>query len=77
MKILEEYPTQDNISLLTKMNQYFKDNIKQVKGVTGMIHFDKNGDDPKGIASSDRINPPAEIVTVKWDDEQHKWFWGI
>lgn len=59
---------QDSQSLLIKMNQYFKEQKKQVRGVTGIIEFNKNGD---------RINPPAEIVAVKWDTQQQKWKWTV
>jgi ABC-type branched-subunit amino acid transport system substrate-binding protein len=50
------------------MNQYFKNQKQAVKGVTGIIEFDEKGD---------RINPPAEIVAVKWNAQQQKWKWSI
>ncbi|MBR8838753.1 MAG: amino acid ABC transporter substrate-binding protein [Stigonema ocellatum SAG 48.90 = DSM 106950] len=68
LKIIEEYHSKVNESLLTHMNQYFKEKRKHVKGVTGVIEFDRNGD---------RLNPPAEIVAVKWDEKQQKWQWKI
>ncbi|GAB1539742.1 hypothetical protein NUACC21_24090 [Scytonema sp. NUACC21] len=68
LKVIEEYQSQTSEALLTHMNQYFKDKRKRVKGVTGFIQFDSNGD---------RVNPPTEIVTVKWNEEQQKWQWKI
>ncbi|NMG21645.1 hypothetical protein DP116_20225 [Brasilonema bromeliae SPC951] len=68
LKILEEYQSQVSQCLLTHMNQYFKEKRKHVKGVTGLIQFERSGD---------RLNPPAEIVAVKWDEEQQKWKWKI
>ena len=68
LKVLEEYHSKDNQLLLIHMNQYFKEQRKQVKGVTGIIQFDENGD---------RINPPSEIVAVRWNEQQQKWKWGI
>jgi ABC-type branched-subunit amino acid transport system substrate-binding protein len=50
------------------MNQYFKEQRQTVKGVTGIIQFEPNGD---------RINPPAEIVAVRWNAQQQKWKWSI
>jgi branched-chain amino acid transport system substrate-binding protein len=68
LRILEKYDIQDNQSLLIHMNQYFKEKRNQVRGVTGMIEFDEKGD---------RINPPTEIVTVRWNAQQQKWQWVI
>ncbi|MBA3920995.1 MAG: amino acid ABC transporter substrate-binding protein [Nostocaceae cyanobacterium] len=68
MRILEIYHSQDSQSLLIHMNQYFKEQRKQVRGVTGNIQFDYRGD---------RINPPTEIVAVKWDTPQQQWKWTI
>lgn len=68
LKTLEKYHSQDSQSLLADMNLYFKKDKKQVKGVTGNIQFDQNGD---------RLNPPAEIVAVKWNTQQQKWQWTI
>ena len=70
LRTLEKYNKyiQDSQSLLIKMNQSFKEQKKQVRGVTGIIEFDENGD---------RINPPAEIVAVKWDAQQQKWQWTV
>ncbi len=50
------------------INKYFKEQKKQVKGVTGNIEFQENGD---------RLNPPTEIVAVKWNAQQQKWQWTI
>ncbi len=36
--------------------------------VTGLIQFERSGD---------RLNPPAEIVAVKWDEKQQKWQWKL
>ncbi|AFZ26870.1 ABC-type branched-chain amino acid transport system, periplasmic component [Cylindrospermum stagnale PCC 7417] len=68
LKVIEEYRSQASQALLTHMNQYFKEKKKQLKGVTGLIQFDKSGD---------RLHPPAEIVAVKWDENQQKWQWKI
>ncbi|MBC1275924.1 ABC transporter substrate-binding protein [Nostoc sp. UCD121] len=67
-RILEQFHISDSQSLLIHMNKYFKEGKKEIKGVTGIIKFEKNGD---------RINPPAEIVAVKWNAKQHKWQWTI
>ncbi len=68
LKVIEEYGSQTSQALLTHMNQYFKEKRKHVKGVTGLIQFEKSGD---------RLHPPAEIVVVKWDEKQQKWQWKI
>ncbi|MCF2149829.1 ABC transporter substrate-binding protein [Desmonostoc muscorum LEGE 12446] len=68
LRILELYQVKDSQSLLINMNQYFKEQKKQVKGVTGNIEFQENGD---------RLNPPSEIVAVKWNTQQQKWHWTI
>ncbi|BAY37398.1 serine/threonine protein kinase [Nostoc sp. NIES-2111] len=68
LKVIEEYHSQSSKDLLIHMDQYFKKKKKQVKGVTGIIQFDKNGD---------RFHPPAEIVGVKWNATQQKWRWEI
>lgn len=68
LRILELYQIKDSQSLLINMNKYFKEQKKQVKGVTGNIEFGENGD---------RLNPPAEIVAVKWNAQQQKWHWTI
>ncbi|MCC5655631.1 ABC transporter substrate-binding protein [Nostoc sp. XA010] len=68
LRILEQFDISDSQSLLIYMNKYFKEDKKKVKGVTGIIQFEKNGD---------RINPPAEIVAVKWNTQQYKWQWTI
>jgi branched-chain amino acid transport system substrate-binding protein len=68
LKVLEEYRSQSSQDLLIQMDQYFKKKRKQVKGVTGLIQFDQSGD---------RLDPPAEIVAIKWDETQQKWQWKI
>ncbi|MEB3179455.1 MAG: ABC transporter substrate-binding protein [Nostocaceae cyanobacterium] len=68
LRVLERYRCNDGQSLLICMNQYFKEQRNKVRGVTGIIEFDEKGD---------RINPPAEIVTVKWCGENKKWQWTI
>jgi len=68
LRVLELYQIKDRQSLLINMNKYFKEQKKQVKGVTGNIEFGENGD---------RLNPPAEIVAVKWNAQQQKWHWTI
>jgi len=68
LKILEEYRSQSSQDLLTHMDQYFKQRGEWIKGVTGRIQFDTSGD---------RLDPPAEIVAVKWDETQQKWQWKI
>nr|MDZ8042488.1 ABC transporter substrate-binding protein [Nostoc sp. CreGUA01] len=67
-RILEICEIKDSQSLLIDMNKYFKEQKKQVKGVTGNIEFQENGD---------RLNPPTEIVAVKWNVQQQKWQWTI
>ncbi|NEQ71339.1 MAG: ABC transporter substrate-binding protein [Symploca sp. SIO2D2] len=68
LKILAKDDIQGCQSLLIKMNQYFKEEKKQVKGVTGIIEFDQQGN---------RINPPTEIVAVSWNEQQQQWKWEI
>jgi len=67
LRIIEKYHSQDGQALLIHMNRYFKEQRKQVRGVTGIIQFDERGD---------RINPPVEIVGVKWNEHQQKWQWS-
>ncbi|WP_414551723.1 ABC transporter substrate-binding protein [Anabaena sp. CCY 0017] len=67
-RMLEKYQIQDNQSLLIHINQYFKEQRKQIQGVTGIIEFNENGD---------RLHPPSEIVGVKWNAKQQKWQWNI
>ncbi|AUB36185.1 ABC-type branched-chain amino acid transport system, periplasmic component [Nostoc flagelliforme CCNUN1] len=75
LRVLEQFNISDSQSLLIYMNKYFKEDKKQVKGVTGIIQFEKNG---VGVARRrHRINPPAEIVAVKWNAQQSKWQWTI
>lgn len=68
LKVIEEYHSQDSQSLLEHMDKYLKHQRKQIRGVTGNIQFEQTGD---------RINPPTEIVTVKWNSQQKKWQWTI
>ncbi len=68
IRILEICEIKDSQSLLINMNKYFKEQKKQVKGVTGNIEFQENGD---------RLNPPTEIVALKWNAQQQKWQWTI
>jgi ABC-type branched-subunit amino acid transport system substrate-binding protein len=68
LRVLEKYHSQDSQSLLIHMNQYFKEQRQTVKGATGILQFEPNGD---------RINPPAEIVAVRWNAQQQKWKWSI
>ncbi|RCJ24547.1 hypothetical protein A6S26_18570 [Nostoc sp. ATCC 43529] len=68
LRVLELYKIKDSQSLLINMNKYLKEQKKQLKGVTGNIEFGENGD---------RLNPPAEIVAVKWNAQQQKWQWTI
>ena len=70
LRVLEKYHSGDSQSLLKDMNEYFKDQKKEteVRGVTGIIKFDEMGN---------RINPPAEIVAVRWNAQQQKWKWTI
>ncbi|MDZ8240225.1 MAG: ABC transporter substrate-binding protein [Nostoc sp. ChiQUE01a] len=68
LRVLELYEIKDSQSFLINMNKYFKEQKKQVKGVTGNIEFQENGD---------RLNPPAQIVAVKWNTQQQKWQWTI
>jgi ABC-type branched-subunit amino acid transport system substrate-binding protein len=68
LKIIEEYRSQSSEALLARMDQYFKEKRRQIKGVTGLIQFAPSGD---------RLQPPTEIVSVKWNSEQQKWQWQI
>ncbi|MBF2051345.1 MAG: amino acid ABC transporter substrate-binding protein [Elainella sp. C42_A2020_010] len=54
LKTLEHQ--QENESLLVQMRRFFKVKNKAVKGVTGIVKFQENGN---------RIAPPAEIVAVQ------------
>jgi branched-chain amino acid transport system substrate-binding protein len=67
-RTLEKGGIQDRQALLIQMNQYFKEQQKKIKGVTGDIQFNKE--------ENNRINPPAEIVGVKWDTTQQRWKWS-
>ncbi|MBL1203583.1 MAG: ABC transporter substrate-binding protein [Nostoc sp. GBBB01] len=67
-RIVELYHIKNSQSLLINMNKHFKEQKKSVKGVTGNIQFQENGD---------RLNPPSEIVAVKWNAQQQKWHWTI
>jgi ABC-type branched-subunit amino acid transport system substrate-binding protein len=72
LRVLEQHHSQDNQpllnsqSLLERMDLYFKRQGRVEAGVTGNIEFDRSGD---------RIEPPAEIVAVKWSAQQQKWKW--
>jgi len=68
LRILAKDDIQGRQSLLIQMNQYFKEQRKQVKGVTGIIKFDQQGN---------RINPPTEIVAVSWNEQRQQWKWKI
>ncbi|MBD2359529.1 amino acid ABC transporter substrate-binding protein [Tolypothrix sp. FACHB-123] len=68
LKVLEECHSKSSKDLLTHMDLYFKKHRNRVKGVTGLIQFDKSGD---------RLDPPAEIVAIRWDETQKKWRWEI
>ncbi|MEA5513607.1 ABC transporter substrate-binding protein [Nodularia sp. UHCC 0506] len=68
LRVLEKYQIQDSQSLLIHLNQYFKEQRKQVQGVTGIIEFNENGDRP---------HPPSEIVGVQWNAQKQKWQWDI
>lgn len=62
IKILERNAKQNCHTLFENMHQFYKDESKNIQGITGTIQFDKNGD---------RINPPTEILTVQWSDGGH------
>ncbi len=70
LRILEQYSCADSQDLMVHLNQYFKDQQKQIQGVTGRIQFHSNGD---------RIDPPTEILTVKssqsFEDQNIRWRW--
>jgi len=68
LKIIEENRSQSSEALLVQMNQYFKEKRKHIKGVTGMIQFDKSGN---------RLHPSSEIVSIKWNIDQQRWQWEI
>ncbi len=73
LRVLERYhnqthqPLLNSHSLIELMDQYFKRQQSAKQGVTGIIKFDENGD---------RLEPPSEIVTVKWNGQQQKWQWS-
>ncbi|MBW4597282.1 MAG: hypothetical protein KME46_31400 [Brasilonema angustatum HA4187-MV1] len=60
-------PLLNSHSLIEQMDQYYKRQQSAEQGVTGTIKFDENGN---------RIEPPSEIVTVKWNPQQQKWKWS-
>ncbi|MFB2895346.1 hypothetical protein ACE1CI_20765 [Aerosakkonemataceae cyanobacterium BLCC-F50] len=72
LRVLELHHLQNNQllmnsqSLLEQMDRYFKREKNVEMGVTGRIEFAENGD---------RINPPAEIVSVKWNEQRRRWKW--
>ncbi|MEA5565476.1 ABC transporter substrate-binding protein [Anabaena sp. UHCC 0399] len=68
LKVIEKYHSKNSQDLLEHMDQYFKYQKRKIRGVTGDIQFEKTGD---------RINPPTEIVAVKWNSPQQKWQWTI
>ncbi|MBD2361591.1 ABC transporter substrate-binding protein [Anabaena minutissima FACHB-250] len=68
LKVIEKYHSKNSQDLLEHMDQYFKYQKRKIRGVTGDIQFEKTGD---------RINPPTEIVAVKWNSQQQKWQWTI
>jgi ABC-type branched-subunit amino acid transport system substrate-binding protein len=68
LKVIEQYKSENSQALLKDMDKYFKQQQRGVRGVTGNIQFEKTGD---------RLNPPTEIVAVKWSLAQRKWQWTI
>ncbi|AUT01550.1 hypothetical protein CLI64_14775 [Nostoc sp. CENA543] len=68
LKVIEKYHSETSQALLEDMDRYFKEQRRFIKGVTGNIQFKATGD---------RLNPPTEIVAVKWHSQQQKWQWTI
>jgi branched-chain amino acid transport system substrate-binding protein len=67
-RTLEKGDIQDRQAFLIQMNRYFKEQQKTIKGVTGNIQFNKE--------ENNRINPPVEIVGVRWEAKQQRWKWS-
>ena len=66
-QMLQQFPhIDDSQSLLEQMDRHFKLEHHQFQGITGQITFQANGD---------RLDPPAEIVKLKWDRSQGRWQW--
>jgi branched-chain amino acid transport system substrate-binding protein len=66
LEVLRRHRCTTGEDVLIHLHQHFKVQRKSLSGVTGLIQFDDRGD---------RLNPPAEIVTVVFDAEQQQWCW--
>ena len=66
VQALRRNPTQDRQALRKSINQHLRDRNNHEMGVTGKIQFDDNGD---------RIEPPTEIVAVKWISKTERCEW--
>lgn len=64
LKALERRSEQEK--LIVEMRKFFKVQGKEIKGVTGTIKFQENGD---------RVSPPVEIVQVAQDKSSKRWKW--
>lgn len=66
VQALRRSPTQDRQALLRSINQRLRGKNNHEMGVTGEIKFDLNGD---------RLEPPTEIVAVKWNSKTGRCEW--
>ncbi len=67
-RTLEQHPIQNHQELATNMDIFLKQNPTIIKGVTGEIQFQINGD---------RLNPPTEIVGINFNQNRQEWEWDI
>lgn len=65
-RALQSYTPQNHKELRKRINQYFRHDRQFQSGVTGRIEFSRNGD---------RINPPTEMVAVRWNSETGRCEW--
>jgi ABC-type branched-subunit amino acid transport system substrate-binding protein len=66
VKALQSYAPQDHRDLRRRINQHFRHDGGFESGVTGRIKFDRNGD---------RLEPPTEMVAVKWNSQTKRCEW--
>ena len=68
LRAIERHPTDrlDRQALLVTLNRCFKEQSQEIKGVTGRIKFDLQGN---------RLEPAAEIAAVGWDRGRQQWRW--
>lgn len=67
-RTLEKNTIDHHRDLSKKMDIFLKRNPNVINGVTGKIQF---------LANGDRLNPPTEIVKVKFNESTKKWEWDI